>query len=118
MKLGLWIAAGAMLGLGSSAYAQEKSCTADSMKLCPKVEPGSSAEMKCLKSHLDELSSACKKHVQQAKIKPEEQKQEKSEEQMPPQPQGTQPLQPEGMQPQGTQPQGTQPQGTQPLPTP
>jgi hypothetical protein len=99
MKLGLWIVAGAVFGLGSSAFAQEKPCMADAARLCPKVEPGGGAQMQCLKEHKDELSPACKKKVLQAKIKQEEQKQEKSEEPAP-QPQGTQPLEPQGTQPQ------------------
>jgi hypothetical protein len=72
-------------GATSLASAQEKPCMADAARLCAGVEPGGGAQIACLKQHKDELSPACKKHVMQAKIKQEEQKQlEQQQEAAPP----------------------------------
>src|SRR5262245_32351091 len=78
MKRALLIVATALLGFGSSAYAQDtydKPCKADAEKLCPNAEPGA-ARLACLKEHKDELSAACKKKVMEAKGKMEEQRQQ------------------------------------------
>jgi hypothetical protein len=77
---------GAVIGLGSAAYAQDKPCMADAARLCPNVEPGGGAQMQCLKAHKEELSPACKKKVLQAKIKHEENKQMEQQQEAPPPP--------------------------------
>jgi hypothetical protein len=78
--------AGSLLGMASTARAQERPCMADAARLCPNVEPGGGAQMECLKAHKEELSPGCKKNVMSAKIKHEEQQQlqQQQEKQQPP----------------------------------
>jgi hypothetical protein len=77
--MALAIVATAVLGFGSSGYAQSKPCMADAARLCPNVEPGGGAQIECLKSHKDELSPACKKKVLQMKVKQMEKQQEQQQ---------------------------------------
>lgn len=72
--------------LGGQARAQEKPCMADAARLCPNIEPGGGAQLACLKEHKQELSPECKKHVMQAKLKHEEQKQLEQQRQRSPNP--------------------------------
>jgi hypothetical protein len=51
-------------GVGSVAFAQQSPCMADVQKFCQGVEPGRGGIRRCLHEHKEELSSACKDHLQ------------------------------------------------------
>ncbi len=62
--------AAAVLGLAlwaatTNAFAQRPGpCTEDVAKFCKDIQPGGGRMAQCLKEHQNELSSACKEHVE------------------------------------------------------
>lgn len=60
-----------LLSLATVALAGEggKPCADDATRLCKEVQPGQGRVAKCLKSHKDELSPACKEHIAMAREK-------------------------------------------------
>jgi Cysteine rich repeat len=86
LSIAAFVLGAALGGLAPLARAQEKPCMADAARLCPNVEPGGGAQIACLKEHKQELSPECKKHVMQAKLKHEEQKQYQQQQERAPNP--------------------------------
>jgi hypothetical protein len=48
----------------ASSELGEHPCRADVQKYCPDIEPGGGRFLQCLEQHSDELSGACRQHVQ------------------------------------------------------
>jgi hypothetical protein len=80
IRLGALLIATSLFGVAPSVRAQDKPCMADAARLCPGVEPASKAQMTCLKSHMEEVSPACKKKLATMKMRHEEQQQEMNKE--------------------------------------
>jgi Cysteine rich repeat len=53
--------------LSAPAAAQERPCMDDLKKLCPDAKPGTKEALKCLQSHKEHLSDACKARVAKGK---------------------------------------------------